>query len=811
MSEGYDNLKKQIEQAGGHLEKTWPLYSFVTSNPLSGFEDRPFQDAITHARQLFGGRGYPPPEQFRQALEDGCIDRELLKDRLAEEGYTKPPEEVLSKLEQHVASQEGENPRTSAEEEEQHLNQVLEKWLSVFLDEGRSTWSMPDRDRGFYRSWTQLATMDYDVPNASELHDLPEDKYAAISAVLPEMDEENLQRTLDFHLTELPGWVGYIKQRAERPDDEWSDTYPIDHADYLAVRLTLAEHLGATVVPEQGEVQPRSDAFDPVRQCVLDAWEETYRRELIERIDTAATDTSDRSTSSRPDAQFVFCIDTRSEIIRRHIEKTGDYETHGYAGFFGVPVRRRRFDEPHTTDACPPIVDPEHYVEDHPIEEQDASVDRYRSCKNLTNAAWKAIKDLQGNLPAAFSFVELSGLFYGFRLIRETLFPGMSMPQAEDLITDVPPYEQLFEPGYDATSTEIRNKLETGLSLADRVDYAASAFELMGWTRFAPVVVFAGHVSETSNNPFDSSLRCGACAGNSGVPNARILAAICNEDDVRTRLRDRGFDIPEDTAFVPARHNTTTDEITLLDEDTERLDESRLRALRKDLQTARRHATAERVADMPGGQPERSCADTRTRSEDWAQTRPEWGLAGNASFLIGPNELREDVDLEGRAFLHSYDWKQDEDGTALEQIVCGPLVVCQWINHQYYFSTVDNGIYGSGSKITHNPVGNFGVLQGNGGDLMGGLPLQSLMKSDTKFQHEPLRITNVIHAPLERVQQIVEAHEDVRNLVANDWIDLVVMDPTRENAVIRDVLGNPVDEKQENRSETSTRRVSGSS
>jgi uncharacterized protein YbcC (UPF0753/DUF2309 family) len=796
MSDTYTDLKEQIEQAGGHLQKTWPLYSFVTSNPLSGFEDRPFQDAIAHARQLFGGRGYPPAEQFRQALEEGHIDTDLLREKLEEKEYDQTPEDVLTQLETHEASRKGENPRTSANKEERHLNQVLEKWLSVFLDEGRSTWSMPNRDKGFYRSWTQLATMDYDVPGATELHDLPEDKYAAISAVLPDMDEDDLQRTLDFHLTELPGWVGYIKQRAGRPDDEWSESYPIDHADYLAVRLTLADHLGATVVPEHGEVQAKSDPFDPVRECFLEAWEETYRQDLIERVDTSGPEAPDDSDSSRPDAQLVFCIDTRSEIVRRHIEDTGNYETHGYAGFFGVPVRRRRFDEPHTTDACPPVVNPEHYVEDRPVEEGDESVDEYLSLRNLTSAARKAIKDLQGNLPAAFSFVELSGLFYGFRLIRETLFPGANLPQAENLMKQTPAYEELFEPGYDATSAEISNKLETGLSLADRVDYAAAAFELMGWDQFAPVVVFAGHVSETSNNPFDSSLRCGACAGNSGVPNARILAAICNEDDVRVRLKERGFDIPDDTVFVPARHNTTTDEITLIDEDVGGIDEQLLSTLRDDLSEARRNATAERVADMPGGNPDQSCADTRTRAGDWAQTRPEWGLAGNASFLIGPNALREEVDLQGRAFLHSYDWKQDENGSALEQIICGPLVVCQWINHQYYFSTVDNGIYGSGSKITHNPVGNFGVLQGNGGDLMGGLPLQSLMKTDTEFQHEPLRITNLIHAPLDRVRQILRDHEHVRDLVENDWIDLMVIDPERDNDVIRDVLGNSSDEER---------------
>ncbi len=85
----------------------------------------------------------------------------------------------------------------------------------------------------------------------------------------------------------------------------------------------------------------------------------------------------------------------------------------------------------------------------------------------------------------------------------------------------------------------------------------------------------------------------------------------------------------------------------------------------------------------------------------------------------------------------------------------GPMVVTQWINNHYYFSTVDNDVFGGGSKITHNITGNFGVVQGNGGDLKMGLPLQSLNESDTEMYHQPLRLSVVIHAPLNRVSEII--------------------------------------------------------
>jgi len=61
---------------------------------------------------------------------------------------------------------------------------------------------------------------------------------------------------------------------------------------------------------------------------------------------------------------------------------------------------------------------------------------------------------------------------------------------------------------------------------------------------------------------------------------------------------------------------------------------------------------------------------------------------------------------------HDRDWPQ-----ARAAILAGPGVVTRWISAQYYFATVDGTVYGSGSKVTQNPVGNVGVYQDNGGDL----------------------------------------------------------------------------------------------
>ena len=106
-----------------------------------------------------------------------------------------------------------------------------------------------------------------------------------------------------------------------------------------------------------------------------------------------------------------------------------------------------------------------------------------------------------------------------------------------------------------------------------------------------------------------------------------------------------------------------------------------------------------------------------------------------------------------------------------------PMVVTNWINMQYYASTVDNKLYGSGDKVLHNVVGgNVGVFEGNGGDLRIGLPMQSLHDGE-EFVHTPLRLSVFIEAPRGEIDRIVAAHAVVRQLVDHEWLFLFHIEP----------------------------------
>ncbi len=188
--------------------------------------------------------------------------------------------------------------------------------------------------------------------------------------------------------------------------------------------------------------------------------------------------------------------------------------------------------------------------------------------------------------------------------------------------------------------------------LNKRMDVAESILRNLGLTRnFARIVILCGHGADVVNNPYKAGLDCGACGGHSGEPNARIAAGILNDPQVREALHARGIEIPDDTFFIAAVHNTTTDEVNLFD--LEPLPESHfgeLALLEHWLDEAGelcRHERSQRMRKLRS-------EDLFRRSRDWSETRPEWGLANNAAFIIAPRSRTLNIDLGGRAFMHSY-------------------------------------------------------------------------------------------------------------------------------------------------------------
>jgi uncharacterized protein YbcC (UPF0753/DUF2309 family) len=364
-------------------------------------------------------------------------------------------------------------------------------------------------------------------------------------------------------------------------------------------------------------------------------------------------------------------------------------------------------------------------------------------------------------------------------LAEEATRLGLSSKSLSNLI-------EILRRDYDLNARSASRHKEritrTGFTLEEQTLTVDTALRMMGLTKnFARLVLFCAHGSTSDNNPYESALDCGACGGNEGKPNARVLAMMANNQKVRERLIKTGIEIPADTHFLAGQMDTATDAVQLFDlEDVPPTHRADLSRLQEDLKEAAKLTSQERCArfpDLPQAlQGKKAGSHVHRRSADWSQVRPEWGLSGNTAFLIARRDLTKGLDLGGRVFLHSYDYREDSSNRLLEVLLTAPQVVAQWINMEHYFSAVDNDVYGSGSKVYHNVVGRLGIMSGPWSDLRLGLARQTVMNGDIPY-HEPMRLLTIVEAPHASLDKLIARHEVLQHFYHNEWVHLVVLDP----------------------------------
>ena len=452
-------------------------------------------------------------------------------------------------------------------------------------------------------------------------------------------------------------------------------------------------------------------------------------------------------SADAPALQVAFCIDVRSEVFRRALESVDPgIQTLGFAGFFGLTTSHRRFASDVEELRLPVLLTPS--LRSCSGGPELAAKDRSARVKARATRAWGRFKLAA---VSSFAFVEATGPAYVGKLLADAL--GLRRPNATP----------------DPTP-----RLDPALSPAAQVTAAETVLRAMSLTGgFARLVVLAGHGATVVNNPHASGLHCGACGGYSGEVNARLLATLLNDPAVRAGLVPSGIEIPAATLFLAALHSTTTDQVTLFAEDhpsaAHRQDIGRARAW---FAAAGKITRTERARRLPRAARGGSVAK---RSRDWAETRPEWALAGCAAFIAAPRSRTAGKSLHGRAFLHDYDWTKDGSFGVLELILTAPVVVASWISLQYYGSTVAPGVFGGGNKLLHNVTGGIGVVEGTGGTLRAGLPWQSVHDGE-RYVHEPLRLSVCIEAPREAMTDILRRHDGLRALFDNRWMHLFALD-----------------------------------
>lgn len=690
------------------------------------------------------------------------------------------------------------------------LDHHVIKWCKLFLDVSQAGWTMPHREKGFYGAWQRLVQYDSALSKnqRKSFKDWPQEASMALKHVLSllEIPETKIQSYLEGHLLSLPGWAGMILWRSRQSNDEQTLL-----TEYLAVRISMEYALLKPYLPlsvqhfekkvsittliaswihwgnltidewlkmsaaEQTEYLSFAYEFDENvrRKLWLEAWEQTYTNQLSQLISSTQRKINDRKN---PLAQLAFCIDVRSEPFRRHLEKEGPFETIGVAGFFNLPIATNELGSNHSHPSLPVILQPEHKVKEFAEENE---LESYQQRKQTVTSLSYTFKEMKQNVFSSLILPELSGPWLSLQTVARSFAPRSADRFLRNLRKT-----WLRKPNTELSINHVchtETELPIGFSEEEKVMYAHRALQMMGLTKdFAPLVVICGHVSQSINNPYAAALDCGACGGASGGFNARVLATLCNLPEVRKQLSSSGIEIPEDTVFVAAEHNTTVDNLQWIyvPELSEAAQEA-FDCIEAVMPKVSHHVNSERLAQLPNHQTKlrNLQAEAQRFAEDWSEIRPEWGLARNAAFIIGKRELTQECDLEGRAFLHNYDWQQDESGEVLANIFAGPGTVAQWINLQYYASTVAPHYYGSGNKTTQTVTAGLGVMQGNASDLLSGLPWQSVMQSDSEAYHAPLRLLIVIQAPSEYVERLINNDPAFREKIENGWVRLSSVSP----------------------------------
>ncbi len=507
------------------------------------------------------------------------------------------------------------------------------------------------------------------------------------------------------------------------------------------------------------------------------AYEAHYREQLFAAL---AANRGRQRTSAAPSAQVVFCMDDREEGTRRHLEEVApDIETFGAAGFFGVAMYWQGLDDASPSALCPVVVKPRHRLREQPASERAAG-QAARAKRRERRLQWRErlyqatrrsalggplITALAG-IPAVAALIAASLAPGGFgemlRRWRES-FDGKPAGRV-DLDVSTPP--------------AAGDGVQSGFTDGEQVERVENFLRSIGLTRhFAPLVLMLGHGSSSRNNPHASAYDCGACAGRHGGPNARVFAAMANRPAVRAGLARRGIVIPDRCWFVAAEHNTADDGVEWYDLDSvpatflPAVD----RLLRQLGEACRAHAAerCRRFASAPlSPNPWQARRHVIGRSHDISQARPELGHVTNAAAIIGRRKMSRGLFLDRRVFLISYDPVDDASGQIVESILLAAGPVGAGIALEYYFSTVDNARFGSGSKITHNLTGLFGVMDGAESDLRTGLPWQMVEI------HEPMRLLVVVEQEPALLREIVGRQPALRELVDNGWIILASQSPS---------------------------------
>ncbi len=799
------DLDAALQRAAHWLPTQGPIKDFVHHNTLHAFEGMKFHEATSAAARLYGARVAMPPAFFLDAyragrISDSALDRALAS-TFANDDQRASARAVLlsgSLVDPKFPGRLGHGLRAMWTDRlggvalQRRSHPHLFRLYGGYLDQGLSTWHMPDADsKGLFDCVASLAAssplplLPFDTSSARALLRLPA-RDALLAALAKTVGREDwYEAYLLETILAQPGWLG-LAAECERTPGLLLAPRKITLLDCVAVTLVaelgcLEREVGTRLAPlDTFGLSPSLDsdpAARPVRteeEALLSVWQDALEWSYYEPLLGALQANAARPHVARPKstAWAFFCIDDRSASLRRYVEELDpNIATFATAGFFGLDFFYRGVDDAIAGKHCPAPITPQHLI-----------VERFegpRDAEQNENGTpwWRRALSLEAHSNTFLRGWVLSyalGLGAALRLAASVLRPSLAPVTVPPLSTvNSHARFKLLRDG-DARSPE---GLLLGYSPEELADRVAAVLRSTGADRDWPeLVVLFGHGASSVNNPYFAAYNCGACSGRVGAPNARAFAKAANRPEVRAALREKGLAIPDDTWFVGAVYDTTRDEATYFD--LERMPD-RFKGALANLQRSFEKVSALNAAErcrrfdsVPERiSPERALEHVRLRSVSLFEPRPEYNHATNASCVVGRRALTASLFLDRRTFLSSYEPGRDPHGEILTSVLAAVIPVCAGINLEYYFSRIDPRIYGAGTKLPHNINGLLGVCNGIEGDLLTGLPTQM-----TEI-HDPIRLLVVVEQAPDVALLAAKRNPSVFELVENDWVRYACVDP----------------------------------
>lgn len=770
-----------LHQLKHYLPTQAPLKDFIHHNTLHAFQDKFFHTGLAEAAQIFGYKVYLSLEEYQALYADGKISDEVLN-KIVETQENDGPRITKDQL-LHSRSEDSLIPRIGRLRStwktqfridlDSLVHPTLFRIIGSYLDQGVAIWNFPHNDEGLLSSMRELEknslTSFFRTNKVRTL--LISGEFTTESLLQTIVGDESLfeQYLMDQQCAH-PGWSGIVSVIDDNPG-ALTDARKISLDEFIQLELlmeidALDDHFGPIWAPLASRLVERpvplfADVIPSETQRLQrlwqDAYEWTFYNNVLSGVKVSRVETEKPSNSF----QSIFCIDDRECSLRRYVEEEDpNCGTYGTAGFFGVEFFYQPEHGKFYTKVCPAPVTPKHL-----IRELESSKSRKKD--------FHFGKHSHG-LVLGWIITHTLGFWSVVKLFLSVFKPAKS----ESSVSSFNHMDEFSTLTIENTNGEMSPEgLQIGYTLTEMTDRLENLLRSIGLIdHFAPLIYAVGHGSSSVNNTHYAGYDCGACSGRPGSVNARVICHIGNHPMVRSMLRERGIDIPASTQFVGALHDTSRDEISFYDVDV--LQEKN-RALHAENQAHFNNALTKNARERS-----RRFMSINTRKSAWKvhrevkqrtvslfEPRPELNHATNTLCIVGRRSLTENLFLDRRSFLNSYDSTTDPEGKYLLGILNAVAPVCGGINLEYYFSRTDNQQLGAGTKLPHNVMGLIGVANGTDGDLRTGLPSQMIEV------HDPLRLLVVVEHEPDVVLKTMKTNPATFEWFENEWVKICAIHP----------------------------------